>query len=95
MSEDKSNQYEIGKAYYVKYDGSNMSYKEWSEKSEAMTATRMEGYWAAVEHNYDKIIEKSNDSTKVLTDNEEECKPEQEGRRIPDPMFTETSVQSN
>jgi len=40
MGDDKSNEYEIGKAYYVKYDGSNMSYKEWSEKSEAMTARR-------------------------------------------------------
>jgi len=70
MSEDKGNQYEIGKAYYVKYDGSNMSYKKWSEKSEAMTATRMDGCWAAVENNYEKIIEKSKDNTNVLSDDE-------------------------
>ena len=70
MSEEKGNQYEIGKAYYVKYDGSNMTYKEWSEKSEAMTATRMEGCWAAVENNYETIIEKAKDSTKVLSDDE-------------------------
>ena len=70
MSKDKGNQYEIGKAYYVKYDGSNMSYKEWSEKSEAMTATRMDGCWAAVENNYEQIIEKSKDNTKVLSDDE-------------------------
>jgi len=40
MSEDSSKQYEIGKAYYVKYDGSNISYKKWSGKSGAMTAPR-------------------------------------------------------
>ena len=49
---------EIGKGYYVKYCGTNMSYKEWYEKSEAMTASRMDGCWEAVKKDCKEVIAK-------------------------------------
>jgi len=36
-----------------------------------MTATRIEGCWEAVQNNYEEIVEKSQDSTVVLSDDKE------------------------
>lgn len=58
MTEDKEKQFEIGKGYYVRFDGTNMSYREWYEKSEAMTASRMDGCWEAVKNNYQDVLDK-------------------------------------
>jgi len=68
MSEEEK-QFEIGKGYYVRYDGANMTYKEWYEKSEAMTASRMNGCWDAVKNNYADLMEKEE---KDLTEEDKE-----------------------
>ena len=43
---DKS---EIGKGHYIKYNGKNLSYRVWYEKSKAMTDNQMDGCWDALE----------------------------------------------
>ena len=58
MTDSDKGKFEIGKGYYVKFNGTNMSYKEWYEKSEAMTASQMDGCWDAVENNYKDVITK-------------------------------------
>ena len=61
--------FEIGKGYYVRFNGTNMSYKEWYEKSEAMTGSRMDGCWEAVETNCKDALEK--EKTKQSLSDEE------------------------
>ena len=46
MADSNKGNFEIEKGYYNR---TNMSYKEWHEKSEAMTGSQMEGCWEAVE----------------------------------------------
>ena len=58
MTDSDKGKFELGKGYYVKYSGTNMSYKEWYEKSEAMTASRMDGCWEAVETDCKEAIAK-------------------------------------
>ena len=60
---------EIGKSHYVKYDDKNMTYNVWHNKSEVMTAIRMNGCWHAVKNDYKDLIKKEIDET-LLCEND-------------------------